>query len=458
MTKVQKISSLRNTFSFTEFDYINSHEVTFRKSELGKLKELFPFELICRHLLPSVNHRVKKGRKQLFDSEAKVALMILKARYNLSDRDLIERLNSDIHFQFFCGIIIPSDEPLVDYKIVSRIRTELSHKLNINEFQKIIAATLRPHIPSNDLRVVMSDASCYESYVRFPTNQKLLWESVEWVHKMMIKYCYILSVRQPRTKFIDVAQAYLSYAKTRKKSHKKGRKISRRLLHLLEKLINETTAIFAAKSISLSSQFSKRYNVIKMILQQQQRLFNGEKVTERIISIDKPYLRPIVRGKEIKGVEFGAKVNAIQVGGFNFIEHLNFNAFHEGIRVSDCITLHKMLFKMKPRFFAGDAIYATNANRSYCKANHVITNFVPKGRTGADEKAKKAIRRELNIARITVLEGSFGTEKEYYSLRKIKARTKKNEILWILFGIHTANFSRLAKRIVGAKSGSLQVA
>ena len=37
------------------------------------------------------------------------------------------------------------------------------------------------------------------------------------------------------------------------------------------------------------------------------------------------------------------------------------------------------------------------------------------------------------------LEGSFGTQKQHYSLTRIKARNRKTEILWIFFGIHTAN-------------------
>ena len=37
------------------------------------------------------------------------------------------------------------------------------------------------------------------------------------------------------------------------------------------------------------------------------------------------------------------------------------------------------------------------------------------------------------------LEGNFGTQKQHYSLSKIKARNRKIEILWIFFGIHTAN-------------------
>jgi hypothetical protein len=45
------------------------------------------------------------------------------------------------------------------------------------------------------------------------------------------------------------------------------------------------------------------------------------------------------------------------------------------------------------------------------------------------------------------MEGSFGTEKDYYGLQNIKTRTEKNEILRIFFGIHTANADRITKRI-----------
>ena len=45
------------------------------------------------------------------------------------------------------------------------------------------------------------------------------------------------------------------------------------------------------------------------------------------------------------------------------------------------------------------------------------------------------------------MEGSFGTQKESYNLRRIKAREKRTEILYIFFGIHTANAVQLADRI-----------
>ena len=45
------------------------------------------------------------------------------------------------------------------------------------------------------------------------------------------------------------------------------------------------------------------------------------------------------------------------------------------------------------------------------------------------------------------LEGSFGTQKEPCDLRRVKARTKLTEILYIFFGIHTADVVQLADRI-----------
>ena len=47
---------------------------------------------------------------------------------------------------------------------------------------------------------------------------------------------------------------------------------------------------------------------------------------------------------------------------------------------------------------------------------------------------RRAVRKELARARATAMEGSFGTQKEHYDLRRVKARTKLTEILYIFFG------------------------
>ena len=75
----------------------------------------------------------------------------------------------------------------------------------------------------------------------------------------------------------------------------------------------------------------------------------------------------------------------------------------------------------------------------FCTRYGISTSFVRKGRAAKDEAVRKVLRSELSRERATRLEGSFGTQKQHYSLSKIKARNRKTEILWIFFGIHTAN-------------------
>lgn len=57
------------------------------------------------------------------------------------------------------------------------------------------------------------------------------------------------------------------------------------------------------------------------------------------------------------------------------------------------------------------------------------------------------IMMELVRVRETAMEGSFGIQKDHYDLRRVKARTKRTEILYIFFGINTANVVQLADRI-----------
>ena len=226
----------------------------------------------------------------------------------------------------------------------------------------------------------MTDATCYESHMRFPTDMKLLWESIEWLYSHISRQCKDLGIRRPRNKYRDVAASYLSYSKKRKR-----------------------------------------------------------KVRDRIVSIDRHYVRPIVRGKETKSVEFGAKVNNIQIDDISFIEHLSFNAFNEGIRLKDSIRMQQKLMNVRVRCVAADSIYANNANRKFCTKYGISTTFVRKGRAAKDEPLRKVLRSVLSKERATRLEGSFGTQKQHYSLARIKARNRKTEILWIFFGIHTAN-------------------
>ena len=89
-----------------------------------------------------------------------------------------------------------------------------------------------------------------------------------------------------------------------------------------------------------------------------------------------------------------------------------------------CVDLCKTLFHTQIRVLGADGIYATNANRTYCRKNNIITGFVRKGRAGKYEEDLKKARQIINIKRSTEMEGSIGKHKNHYSLNRVTARTE----------------------------------
>ena len=448
MTKIEKLSDLQPTIAFSEYDFFNLYVNSYPSSEIGGIDQAIPWvELIASLRLKEHDG---KGRKTYFSPKGKLALMFLKSYTGMSDSMLIESLNSNIHYQIFCDVRIQPEYPLSNYKIVSQIRCELAAVLDIDGIQQVLAGHWKSYMEG--LSVCMSDATCYESQLRFPTNEKLLWESIEWVHQRIISLCGERQIRRPRNKYDEIQRRYMHFSRTRKKTQKKKAKLRRALLYLLGKLSGQLDDIERqhAQHLQLGSHYHKRRNSIRRVLIQQKQMHaTGKSMPERIVSLDKPYIRPIVRGKEVKAVEFGAKANLIQVDGINFIEHIAFTAFNEGTRGISSIQYAQLLFRKRITHFAGDAIYATNKTRKYCSSRPrpIYTSFIPKGKKAHDEKERQYLRSILSKERATRLEGSFGTEKEHYNLRRIKARTSKTEILWIFFGIHTANAVRIIEKM-----------
>lgn len=454
MSKVRNFAEIAPNIGFSEFDFYDLYRSTFETSELGRIKKMLPLREMAENFgLVSKSMRPKLGRKSYFTPEGKVALMFLKMYTGLSSPKLMEQLNGNIHYQMFCDVIIDPIRPLTNYKLLDDIILELSSKLKIQQQQDILAEMWKPYMQNLD--TMYTDATCYESEMRYPTDPKLLWEGIEKSYETMCELSKRLGIHRPRTKYLDVQKANLVYRKQRKRSKSQTRKMTRRLLDLLGKILKEIRKMERENdgaSKLLTDREKGDLDIITKMYRQQKKHFQSkdsrESIKDRIVSINKPYVRPIVRGKEVKSVEFGAKVNNILVDGISFIEKLSFNAFNEGTRLIHCIKMHKRLFGVEAKKIGGDTGYAGTENRDYCKEKGIETSFVKRGRPFSDEKEEKdLVRRELARVRATAMEGSFGTQKEHYDLKKVKARTKLTEILYIFFGIHTANVVQLADRI-----------
>lgn len=417
------------------------------------MKRLLPLhEMAVNFGLVSNRYERRRGPKPFFSAEGKVALMFLKMHTGLSAPKLLEQLNGNVHYQIFCDISINPLRPLTNYKLIDDIASELADKLRIQQQQNLLAEAWKPYM--KDLDTFYTDATCYESEMRYPTDQKLLWECNEKAYSIMCTVCQRLGIHRPRTKYLDVEKANLTYVKQRKHNKSQQRKITRRLIKLLGKILAEIRKICrvhdGAEEVLTVKEKSVTEIITKVYRQQKNHFENDnprESIPDRIVSLAKPYVRPIVRGKEVKPVEFGAKCNNIQVDGISFIEKLSFNAFNEGTRLEHCIKMHKRLFNVDAKKIGGDTGYAGTANRELCKELDIQTSFVKRGRPSAEKMEKDFVRQELARVRATAMEGSFGTQKEHYDMRRIKTRKKKTEILYIFFGIHTANLVHLAERL-----------
>ena len=227
MAKIVNISEIHPTLGFTEFDILEKYRKSFNESELGKLHSVFPFE--CMAKAAGLSDR-RLGRRNRFSPSAKIALMVLKAYTGFSDRQLVEHLNGNIHYQIFCGIMIPPSLPITNFKIVSAIRNEIASRLDIDSFQEVLASHWKPYL--DNLHVCMTDATCYESHMRFPTDMKLLWESLEWLYRHICRHCRELGIRRPRNKYRNVAESYLSYCKKRKRRASRTKVIILYHLHM----------------------------------------------------------------------------------------------------------------------------------------------------------------------------------------------------------------------------------
>jgi transposase, IS5 family len=425
------------------------------KTDLGSIYQAIDWSSLIQ-LLPE--KKTMSGAPSWLPPQGYFGLMFLKHYTKLSDEKLLERFNTDWAIQMFCGALLSDNEMIRDNSFVSSVRGFLGGCVNFEEFQRKIIENWKQEIP--DKNVLLEDATCYEVYIRFPTDVKLLWEACEWLwEKQIPEVCKKNKLKVPRSKYKEQHNKHLIYSKLRKKSHRKTKTRRRVTLQLLLKGITEFQRILnQTKAVDLTQKDAEIFKTIKIIYQQQKHHFDNPKakIPDRIVSIYKPYIRPIVRGKENKPVEFGIKVHKMQVGGINIIEHDSYKAFNECKRLKISVLKHKKMFG-ECTHISADKIYATNENRKYCTKNKIQTNFCRKG-TGKDDKPTKEIKGILNKQRSTSLEGSFGTEKEHYLLNKIKAQNPKTEKVWLFFGIHTANAVKIAKRREKAKRDMLQAA
>jgi IS5 family transposase len=166
-----------------------------------------------------------------------------------------------------------------------------------------------------------------------------------------------------------------------------------------------------------------RYLLItKELYKQQLEMFQEKKhsIANRIVSIYQPHIRPMVRGKQRKNIEFGAKINVSLQQGFASIDQFDYEAFNEGIYLKEQVESYKKLNGHYPELVQTDEIYMNRENRKFLKENNTRHTGKPLGRKPKEDLTpyqKKKLKKERG--EINHVEGKFGQGKSKYKRNKI---------------------------------------
>ena len=179
------------------------------------------------------------------------------------------------------------------------------------------------------------DATVCDAHIKYPTDLNLLNGGREKSEQIIDSLCQGLSVTKPRTYRIQARKSWINLSKSKKNSKKKMRKGLKQQLNYVKRNLKSIDTIIENHSQALSKLDKHQYrylSIVSELYRQQLEMHqeNKHSIAHRIVSIHQPHVRPIVRGKSGKNVEFGAKINVSLENGYARIDQFNFEAFNEG--------------------------------------------------------------------------------------------------------------------------------
>ena len=419
------------------------------------------------------------------DARLVIGAVIIKHKLCLSDRETVAQIQENPYLQYFVGLSGYQMEAPFAPSLFVEIRKrmgqsvfEVFHGAIIDAVEQAKAKTKakqKTHSPSTPAQSkrdpqddhdedppsgtgdtgkkegstqqgkLILDATVAEQAIRYPTDLSLLNEAREFSEQIIdCLYPETGMKKKPRTYREKARQAYLAIVKRRRPGARARRRGIKQQLQYLRRNLGHIERLLAhwpqGKALPLPRWLLHRYWVIQHVYEQQWEMYryNCRRCDDRIVSISQPYVRPIVRGKLNKAVEFGAKLSVSLTGeGLARVDHLRWDAFHEGQDLKAQVEAYRVRYGHYPEAVMGDPLYGTRDNRRYLKQLGIRFAGKPLGRpkkvTDANReelKRLKAQRREEYLQRIPI-EGKFGQGKNGYRLNYIRAKRADTSAAWI---------------------------
>ena len=324
--------------------------------------------------------------------------LIIKERLGTTDREAVLQIAENPYLQYFLGFSEYKDEVPFDHSLMTHFRKRFNKNTLAEINESIVRNALEPDEqmqdkssadndadkPSNKGKLIV-DATCTPADVAYPTDLNLLNKAREKTEAMIdtMHAPLVGQTTKPRTYRQKARKNYLAVAKQKRPGYKKVRKaIGRQLCYLRRNLRNIDKMASEGLLVHLSKREYHNLLVIKELYRQQLWMYENRthKITDRIVSIAQPHIRPIVRGKAKSKVEFGAKVSLSLVDGFSFVDRIDWDNYNESGDLIGQIEKYHKRFGFYPESAHADQIYRNRENRRYCKAHGIRLSGLPLGR------------------------------------------------------------------------------
>ena len=408
------------------------------------------------------------------DARVVIGALIIKHKLKLDDRGTIELIQENPYMQYFLGFMEFRFEPVFHPSLFVTIRKrlgaeafdemtdELLKRAELAEKDKQQDSSSPPAAPPEEAGdesrqgepdsepgghqgILKLDATVCDQYIKYPTDLDLVARARRESERLIDILCKALKVKiKPRTYRIKARLQYLLAAKNKKLSKRKRHTaIGQQLRYLKRNLGHLDQLLDRLERIPFGKRDYKIFLVIQHLYAQQYEMWFNKvnRCDHRIVNIYQPHVRPIVRGKAGKNVEFGSKISISLAQGIARLDRLSWGAFNESQILQEQVEAYRATQGYWPEKVAVDHIYGTRENRNWCKQRGVHLQVMPLGRP---PKEARAVKRDY-IHR-NDLEGKFGEGKNGFNLNKIRAKLQRTSESWIAAIFFVMNVNELARR------------
>lgn len=386
---------------------------------------------------------------------------IIQAEYGYSDEETALQIQENPYLQYFCGYPGYDDEKLpFDPSLMVYFRKRLTPEI-LGEINEMIVrdakerqsketksrdddddADNHPETGGNSGTMIV-DATCAPSNIRYPQDVSLLNEARENAEKLLDVLHDRNDGKKPRTYRRRAQKDYLKYTRCRKHTAKTTRKAIGKQLSYLRRDLDAIDSKLSLGKI-LNARQTERLDTIRTIYEQQKYMYDHRthSVPDRIVSVSQPFVRPIVRGKAGKPVEFGTKLDISVVDGWTRLEFCSFDAYNEAGNLQEIVERFREREGHYPSRILADKIYRNRENLNYCKAYGIRLSGPALGRPKKGEIRDKAQDYRDECERVEV-ERRFSLAKRKCGMGMVTAKLRETAAHVIAISVLVLNLRKI---------------